>query len=133
MHLQYKDSSALLEGDAEKVVEQRMVAQEVVASESPTSRKARDVGYPTNLLRSDLLKVGHHGSATSSSWEFIHAVHPRWAIISVGRGNTFGHPRLETLQRLQEEGAATYRTDLNGAVSFYLDGHTVSPQLACLR
>jgi competence protein ComEC len=133
MRLQYKDSSALLEGDAEKVVEQRMVAQEVVASESPTSRKARDVGYPTNLLRSDLLKVGHHGSATSSSWEFIHAVQPRWAIISVGRGNAFGHPRLETLQRLQEEGAATYRTDLNGAVSFYLDGHTVSPQLACLR
>jgi competence protein ComEC len=133
MRLQYKDSSALLEGDAEKVVEQRMVAQEVVASESPTPGKARDVGHPTNLLKSDLLKVGHHGSATSSSWEFIHAVQPRWAIISVGRGNTFGHPRLETLQRLQEEGAATYRTDLNGAVSFYLDGHTVSPQLACLR
>jgi competence protein ComEC len=133
MRLQYKDSSALLEGDAEKVVEQRMVAQEVLASESPTSRKSPDAGHPTNLLKSDLLKVGHHGSATSSSWEFIHAVQPRWAIISVGRVNTFGHPRRETLQRLQEEGAATYRTDLNGAVSFYLDGHTVSPQLACLR
>ena len=80
-----------------------------------------------------MLKVGHHGSVTSSSWEFIHAVRPRWAIISVGKGNTFGHPRRETLQRLEEAGAATYRADLHGAVSFYLDGRTVTPQLACLR
>ena len=136
MRLQYKDSSVLLEGDAERVVEQRMVAQGESSDDDPTSRKTRDVTHPAeiaNLLKSDLLKVGHHGSATSSSWEFIHAVQPRWAIISVGRGNSFGHPRLETLQRLEQEGAATYRTDLNGAVSFYLDGHTVSPQLACLR
>jgi Domain of unknown function (DUF4131) len=60
-------------------------------------------------------------------------VRPRWAIISVGVRNTFGHPRLETLQRLEEEGVATYRTDLNGAVSFYLDGRSVSPQSAYLR
>lgn len=84
-------------------------------------------------LKSDLLKVGHHGSATSSTAEFIRAVQPRWVIISVGAGNTFGHPRIETLQRLEEQGAATYRTDLNEAVSFYLDGHSVSPQSACLR
>jgi competence protein ComEC len=132
MRLQYEDSSVLLEGDAERVVEQRMVAQGESSGDDPTSRKTRDVGHPMNL-KSDLLKVGHHGSATSSTWEFIHAVQPRWAIISVGRGNSFGHPRLETLRRLEQEGAATYRTDLNGAVSFYLDGHTVSPQLACLR
>lgn len=109
----YGNSSMLLEGDAEGVVEQRMAAM--------------------HDLRSDLLKVAHHGSATSSTEEFIHAVQPRWAIISVGARNTFGHPRLETLKRLEEEGAATYRTDLNGAVSFYLDGRSVSPQLACLR
>jgi competence protein ComEC len=92
-------------------------------------------GHPDAVrdsLRADLLKVGHHGSVTSSSWEFIHAVRPRWAIISVGKGNTFGHPRRATLQRLEEAGAATYRTDLHGAVSFYLDGRTVTPQLACL-
>ena len=131
MRLQYENSSVLLEGDAERVIEQRMLSQGK-SIESPKSRKMREVGHPLNL-KSDLLKVGHHGSATSSTWEFIHAVQPRWAIISVGRGNSFGHPRLETLQRLEQEGAATYRTDLNGAVSFYLDGHTVSPQLACLR
>ncbi len=109
----YRDSSVLLEGDAEAVVERRMAE--------------------VHELRSDLLKVGHHGSATSSSEEFIEAVQPRWAIISVGARNTFGHPRLETLRRLQEGRTATYRTDLNGAVSFYLDGRSVSPQSACLR
>ena len=84
-------------------------------------------------LKSDLLKVGHHGSATSSSPEFIHAVKPRWAIISVGATNTFGHPRRETLEHLQQEGVFTYRTDRNGAMMFYLDGKSVSPQSACLR
>jgi competence protein ComEC len=83
MRLRYRDSSVLLEGDAERVVEQRMAAM--------------------HDLKSDLLKVGHHGSATSSTWEFIHAVHPRWAIISVGAGNKFGDPRIRTLQRLKEE------------------------------
>ena len=140
MRLQYKDSSALLEGDAERVVEQRMTASYVASSSDneSTSRKAPDAGHVdaghwANLLKSDLLKVGHHGSATSSTPEFIRAVHPRWAIISVGQGNTFGHPRFETLRRLEQAGAATYRTDLNGAVSFYLDGRTVTPQLACLH
>jgi competence protein ComEC len=113
LRLRYRDSSVLLEGDAERVVEQRMVA--------------------THELKSDLLKVGHHGSATSSSVEFLRAVQPRWAVISVGARNTFGHPRMETLERLQDERALTYRTDFNGAVSFYLDGKSVSPQLACLR
>jgi len=136
MRLQYKDSSVLREGDAERVVEQRMVAQAEPLGVGSTFRKTRDVTHSpeiAHLLKSDLLKVGHHGSATSSTWEFIRAVQPRWAIISVGRGNSFGHPRLETLRRLEQEGAATYRTDLTGAVSFYLDGRTVSPQLACLR
>jgi len=63
----------------------------------------------------------------------MHAVRPHWAIISVGAGNSFGHPRMETLKRLEEEGVLTYRTDRNGAVTFYLDGHSVIPQLACLR
>ena len=84
-------------------------------------------------LQSDLLKVAHHGSATSSTAEFVRAVRPQWAVISVGRGNSFGHPRKETLERMEEEGVFTYRTDRNGAVTFYLDGHSVSPQLACLR
>ncbi len=113
MRFRYGDSRVLLEGDAERLVEQRMVA--------------------THDLRADLLKVGHHGSATSTTPEFVQAVQPRWAVISVGEGNGFGHPRWETLRQLQAHGTATYRTDCNGAVSFYLDGKSVSPQLASLR
>jgi competence protein ComEC len=113
LHFRYKDSGALLEGDAERVVEQRLVA--------------------THNLQADLLKIGHHGSNTSSTAELLNAVHPRWAIISVGARNTFGHPRIETLKRLEGLGTSTYRTDRNGAVTFYLDGHTVNPQLACPR
>lgn len=113
LRFRYRDSTALLEGDAERVVEQRLVA--------------------THDLRADLLKVGHHGSNTSSTLELLNAVHPRWAIISVGARNTFGHPRIETLKGLEGLGTATYRTDLEGAVTFYLDGQTVNPQLACLR
>src|SRR5258708_243561 len=107
LRLRYLDSSVLLEGDAEGSVEQRMAA--------------------LHDLKSHLLKVAHHGSATSSTAEFMHAVQPQWAVISVGKGNSFGHPRKETLERLQEEGAHTYRTDRNGAVTFYLDGHSVTP------
>ena len=53
-------------------------------------------------LNADLLKVGHHGSETSSTPELVNAVKPRWAIISVGATNTFGHPRRETLEELQQ-------------------------------
>jgi competence protein ComEC len=94
LQLRYRQSSILLEGDAERPVEQRMAAQ--------------------HDLKSDLLKVAHHGSATSSTSEFLRAVRPRWAVISVGAGNSFGHPRKETLQHLQEEGVLTYRTDRQG-------------------
>ncbi|MGC2195465.1 MAG: ComEC/Rec2 family competence protein [Terriglobales bacterium] len=138
LRLAYRDSSVLLEGDAEGVIERRMATMHRECAPSPPSlagcpHDSRLDAGATFLLKSDLLKVGHHGSATSSTEEFIRAVQPRWAIISVGARNTFGHPRIETLKRLQEEGVATYRTDLNGAVSFYLDGRSVSPQLACLR
>jgi competence protein ComEC len=87
----------------------------------------------THDLRADVLKVDHHGSNTSSTQELIDAVRPRWAVISVGARNPFGHPRLEVLRRLRDARIATDRTDLNGAATFYLDGHSVSPQLACLR
>jgi competence protein ComEC len=70
----------------------------------------------------DVLKVGHHGSAYSSSPAFIAAVHPKYAIISVGRHNMFGHPAPSTIQTLQRFGARIYRTDQNAAVSLITDG-----------
>lgn len=73
-------------------------------------------------LHADVLKVGHHGSAYGSSPEFIRAVAPRYAIVSVGRHNLFGHPAPSTIATLQRAGATIYRTDENGAVTIVSDG-----------
>jgi competence protein ComEC len=73
-------------------------------------------------LHADVLKVGHHGSAYGSSPQFIAAVAPRYAIISVGRHNLFGHPAPSTLATLQHFGARVYRTDEDGAVTIVTDG-----------
>jgi len=59
-------------------------------------------------------------------------VHPRWAVISVGAHNTFGPPRRDVLRRLAEANVTRYRTDLSGAVTFYLDGRSVMPELASM-
>jgi competence protein ComEC len=106
--LTYKNSGVLLEGDAEKPVER------VVASEGPQAQ---------------LMKIAHNGSTTSTIPELLAEVHPKFAFISVGAHNNFGHPRLETLTHLQQSRVATYRTDLDGAVTFYLDGSGVTPRI----
>ena len=67
-------------------------------------------------LDCDILKVGHHGSRTSSSEEFLEAVTPNDAVISCGRNNSYGHPTSEVLDRLNEDGIIVYRTDLEGNV-----------------
>ena len=72
-----------------------------------------------------ILKVPHHGSATSSSTEFLRALRPDIAVISDGRGNPFGHPVPAVLDRYRAIGAAIYRTDLDGAVTVETDGRTV--------
>ncbi len=97
-------TSALLEGDAERKAEQQ------IAEEQPEA---------------DLLKVAHHGSAASTIPLLLDRVHPRFAVISVGARNTYGHPRGEVLDRLGQARVLTYRTDLDGAVTFYLDGKAV--------
>jgi competence protein ComEC len=109
LRVSYGDTSALLEGDAEKAVERR------IASLHP--------------LHANLLKVGHHGSATSTTPEILAAVHPNFAVISVGFHTSFGLPKPEVLARLQAAGVRVYRTDQEGAVSFYLDGRSVIPSL----
>jgi competence protein ComEC len=72
-----------------------------------------------------ILKVPHHGSATSSSQAFLEALSPDIAVISAGRGNPFGHPVRPVLERYRDIGAAIYRTDRDGAVSVETDGTTV--------
>jgi competence protein ComEC len=73
-----------------------------------------------------VLKVAHHGSRTSSSFDLLSAWHPQIALISAGRGNTFGHPAPEVLQRLATIGATVLRTDLHGQITMQTDGQQVN-------
>jgi competence protein ComEC len=83
-------------------------------------------------LGADVLKVGHHGSRYASTSAFINAVHPRYAIISVGRHNTFGHPASATLATLASLDAAIYRTDRCGAITIE-DFSILSSVLPCTQ
>ena len=80
-------------------------------------------GHP---VRAQVLQVGHHGSRTTSSPEWLAAIHPRIAIISCGRHNLYGHPSPQTLARLASLGARIYRTDTDGAVTVLSDGTTIA-------
>jgi competence protein ComEC len=104
----YKAVSFLLMGDAEAEAESRMV---------------RHYGEE---LRSQVLKVGHHGSRTSTSPRFIETVLPETGIIFCGYRNLFKHPHPETLSRLSSREIKYYRTDENGNISAYTDGNVLT-------
>jgi len=105
LHLQYGATSALLVGDSHYRIEKLLMEENPQAT---------------------LLKIGHHGSLTSSSPEFLAAVQPQFAVVSAGFYNAFRHPRPEVMERYAASHVTTYRTDLAGAVSFYLDGKKVT-------
>lgn len=100
-------NSFLFTGDAEKMEEYRMILEH--ASE----------------LDTDVLKVGHHGSKTSSTEEFLRAVSPRFAVIQVGKKNRYGHPAQEVIDRLITSGAKIFRNDLDGDIRFSSDGNSL--------
>ncbi|RJO61786.1 MAG: MBL fold metallo-hydrolase [Dehalococcoidia bacterium] len=77
-------------------------------------------------ISAEILKVGHHGSSSSTSTGFLTKVKPETAVISVGADNSYGHPAASTLERLQSEGIQIYRTDINGTVVISTDGKTYS-------
>ena len=81
---------------------------------------ADDSAAPVSPLHADVLKVGHHGSKTSSSDGFLDAVRPTFAVIQVGKNNMYGHPTPETLQRLETRGIPVWRNDLQGAIGLHL-------------
>lgn len=77
-------------------------------------------------LSATVLKVGHHGSDTSTCYPFLRAVMPQYAVISVGAGNSYGHPADDTLSKLRDAGVEVFRTDLQGDIFCSSDGKTVS-------
>ena len=77
-------------------------------------------------LKSTVLKVGHHGSRTSTSYPFLREVMPQYAVISVEKGNSYGHPNEETLSKLSDAGVEVYRTDESGAIVMTSDGNSIS-------
>jgi competence protein ComEC len=81
----------------------------------------------------NLIKIGHHGGCNATTLKLIASARPEFAIISVGFGNSFGLPRTKVLGRLADARARVYRTDLDGAVTFELDGSSVTASLAALQ
>jgi competence protein ComEC len=111
LHVTYGATSVMLEGDAEAPIEQAMLSEPELAS--------------------TLLKVGHHGSITSTRPEFLARVSPQYAVISCGLRNRYGHPRQEVLEELQNAHVRTFRTDINGISCFRLNGKTTEVEPEC--
>lgn len=107
LRITYGSTSFLFTGDAEREAEQA----------------ALNSGY---TLKSDVLKVGHHGSSTSTSYVFLREVMPTYAVICVGNGNSYGHPTETVLSRLRDADAKVYRTDMQGTIIATSNGKTVT-------
>lgn len=105
--LKYGSTSFLFTGDAEAVSENEILAR----------------GYD---VKANVLKVGHHGSTSSTTERFLDAVSPRYAVICVGANNQYGHPAPETLSKLAERGIKIYRTDEAGTIVATSDGKSIS-------
>lgn len=106
LKMTYNKTSFLFTGDAEKLSEEEMLK----------------LNYD---LKADVLKVGHHGSSSGTSKEFLSAVSPEYAIISVGKNNDYGHPHKETLERLADHGVKVYTTADNGNILVTSDGENI--------
>lgn len=107
LRLDHGEHAFLFMGDAESVVENDLMA----------------AGLP---LEADVLKVSHHGSKYASKNAFLKASAPEYAVISVGRDNSYGHPSQEALQSLTNNGSHIYRTDQDGTIVFSSDGKNIS-------
>ena len=106
--LSYGNHTFLLTGDAEAAEETELLSR-----------------YSPDELRADVLKVGHHGSSTSSTDAFLDAVKPSIAVFSCGKNNSYGHPHTEVLAAFAARGAEILRTDLDGTVVLISDGETI--------
>lgn len=107
LRIEYGDTSFLFCGDAEREEEQEIIA----------------AGY---TLKSTVLLVGHHGSKDSTTYPFLREVEPEYAVISVGKNNSYGHPTDAVLSRLRDADVEVYRTDMQGDIICTSDGKEVS-------
>lgn len=107
LKMTYGDNTFLFTGDATSNVEEIILNKDI---------------------KSDVLKVAHHGSSYSSTTEFLDKVDPKYAIISVGTNNSYNHPASITLQKLSNRDIKVYRTDLDGTIIFTSDGTNLSVQ-----
>lgn len=107
IRLTYGQNSFLFVGDAQKESEDEMLAS------------GRE-------LKADVLKVGHHGSSSSTSEEFLHTAAPTYAVISCGEGNDYGHPHAAVLNLLRRKGVRVFRTDEQGSIVAYSDGTNIA-------
>lgn len=108
--LNYKNYSMLFTGDIE-----------VIAEKAILKKYSKNL----NILKSDILKVAHHGSKTSSITEFIEKIKPKYAIIGVGEDNKFGHPSDSTIQNLEKANIRIYRTDKMGEIEMKTNGKEI--------
>lgn len=104
--ISYNNTSFLFMGDAETYNEEEMAKE----------------GYN---LKADVLKIGHHGSKSSTSDAFLSEVQPKIAIISSGKDNEYGHPDNKTLNKLKEKNISIYRTDIDGSITLESDGNKI--------
>jgi len=107
IRLTFGNNSFLFDGDAESISENEMLS------------KGFDVS-------ADVLKVGHHGSNSSTTDAFLEKVNPKYAVISVGKGNSYGHPHKSTMEKLKAKGIKVYRTDENGTIVATSDGKNIT-------
>lgn len=112
LRLEFGKISALFTGDAEELSEADQLRQ--YGSEKK------------NLLDADILKAGHHGSSSSSSYPYLWAVTPQYAVISCGKNNSYGHPAADVLKRLETIGVKILRTDQLGTIRFVTDGENIT-------
>lgn len=105
--LEYKNNSVLFTGDAEKLSENEMLENKSIN------------------LKSDVIKIGHHGSSTSSSLKFLNEVNPKYAVISLGKDNDYGHPHKVTILRLKSLNIPVYRTDEVSTIVMESDGNNI--------
>ncbi len=129
--LSYGSTSFMLTGDAPMEVEKFIIQK----YKTETENKNGLAKVRPNPLHADVLKLGHHGSKTSTSPEFLEAVLPSFAIVSAGKDNRYSHPHkkvldtIDSFRNVHSNFKRTYRTDTNGTISFYSDGFSVDSGL----